>query len=112
MSVIIGMLYKIVPFLVWLHLQNRGKGKVIAPNMKAVLAEKPMLHHLRAHQVCCLLLIAATLWPPVLAQLAGVSMLVASLMLSKNLLSAVGVYRRHAALVDARLAELSVGGVA
>jgi len=24
--VIVGMLYKIVPFLIWLHLQNQGQG--------------------------------------------------------------------------------------
>ncbi|MDQ5903209.1 MAG: hypothetical protein QG672_798 [Pseudomonadota bacterium] len=109
MSVIIGMLYKIVPFLVWLHLQNRGQGKVVAPNMKAVLAEAPMKRHLRAHQASCLLLVVATVWPPVLAQLAGLAMLLASGLLAANLLSAVRVYRRHAALVDARLATLSTG---
>jgi hypothetical protein len=27
MSVMIGMLYKIVPFLVWSHLQNLGRGR-------------------------------------------------------------------------------------
>jgi hypothetical protein len=38
MSVMIGMLYKIVPFLVWLHLQNLGGGQFLAPNMNKVIA--------------------------------------------------------------------------
>jgi hypothetical protein len=111
MSVIVGMLYKIVPFLVWLHLQNRGRGKVVAPNMKAVLAEAKMTRQLRVHFAACGLLALAAVWPEPLARLAGVAMLAASALLAANLWSAVGVYRRHAALVDARLAELALTGV-
>jgi len=107
MSVIVGMLYKIVPFLVWLHLQNRGQGKVIAPNMKQVLAEAPMLRHYRAHLVACVLLVAAALSPEWLARPAGAALLLASGMLAHNLLAAVTVYRDHAAKIDARLAELA-----
>lgn len=106
MSVIVGMLYKIVPFLVWLHLQNRGQGKVIAPNMKQVLAEAPMLRHYRAHLAACALLLAAACWPEWLARPAGLALLVASGMLAHNLWAAVTVYREHAAKIDARLAEL------
>jgi hypothetical protein len=110
MSVIAGMLYKIVPFLVWLHLQNRGRGRVVAPNMKAVLAEKKMAHHWYAHVTACGLLLLAVVWPSLLARPAGLAMLLASGFLAHNLYSAVMVYRRHAALVDARLAEVAVGG--
>lgn len=107
MAVIVGMLYKIVPFLVWLHLQNRGKGRVVAPNMKMVLAESRMKLHLVAHFVVLGLLVAAALWPTLAARPAGLALVVASALLAANLLSAVAVYRRHAALVDARLAELA-----
>lgn len=109
MSVIVGMLYKIVPFLVWLHLQNRGQGKVVAPNMKAVLAEAPMLRQMRVHFAACALLAGAALWPAGLAQIAGLALAAAAVLLSANLFAALGVYRRHAALVDARLAELGIG---
>lgn len=104
MSVISGMLYKIVPFLVWLHLQNRGEGKVIAPNMKMVLAESRMARHFQAHLASCGLLVAACLWPSVMARAAGLAVIVSSGLLTANLLSAVTVYRRHAALIDLRLA--------
>ncbi|MBK9445663.1 MAG: hypothetical protein IPO00_05940 [Betaproteobacteria bacterium] len=110
MSVISGMLYKIVPFLVWLHLQNRGQSRVVAPNMKAVLAEGKMTRHLYAHCATCCLLLLAVVWPSLLTRPAGLAMLVASAFLAHNLISAAGVYRHHAALVDARLAELAAGG--
>jgi len=109
-SVISGMLYKIVPFLVWLHLQNRGKGKVMAPNMKMVLAESRMARHFYAHLASCALLVAAPFWPSVLARLAGLAMIAASTLLAANLLSAVAVYRRHAVLIDERLAAALAGG--
>lgn len=109
-SVISGMLYKIVPFLVWLHLQNRGNGKVMAPNMKMVLAESRMARHFYAHLASCALLVAAPFWPSVLARLAGLAMIAASTLLAANLLSAVAVYRRHAVLIDERLAAALAGG--
>lgn len=107
MSVIIGMLYKIIPFLIWLHLQNRGQSRVTAPNMKAVLAESRMLLHFRLHAGACAALVAATVWPDVLTQLAGVAFSVAACSLLANVFKAAGVYRRHAARVDARLAEIA-----
>jgi hypothetical protein len=110
MSVISGMLYKIVPFLVWLHLQNRGKGKVMAPNMKMVLAESRMARHFYAHLASCGLLAAAPFWPTVLSRLAGLTMIAASALLAANLLSAVAVYRHHARLIDERLASTLAGG--
>ena len=106
------MLYKIVPFLVWLHLQNRGQGKVVAPNMKAVLAEVPMRRQMRAHFLACALLAGAAVWPFGLSHAAGLALVVSAAMLARNLFSALGVYRRHAALVDRRLAELARGGTA
>ena len=109
-SVISGMLYKIVPFLVWLHLQNRGKGKVMAPNMKMVLAESRMARHFYAHLASCGLLVAAPFWPTVLAKFAGLAMIAASALLAANLLSAVAVYRHHARLIDERLASTLAGG--
>lgn len=104
-SVIAGMLYKIVPFLVWLHLQNRGKGRVMAPNMKAVLSEGRMLRHYRAHLVACVALLAAVLWPAALTYPAGFALLVANTLLAANLLSSVDVYRRQAQAIDLKLAE-------
>ncbi|MEO8331402.1 MAG: hypothetical protein ABI479_03150, partial [Gallionella sp.] len=48
MSVIHGMLYKIVPFLVWFHL-FRGGVKTGVPNMKKIIPEPLMWRHLWLH---------------------------------------------------------------
>jgi hypothetical protein len=61
LSVIHGMLYKIVPFLVWLHLQNTVGGRV--PHIKRILPERPALWHLRTHLGGVALLCLAAVWP-------------------------------------------------
>jgi hypothetical protein len=102
-SVIVGMLYKIVPFLVWLHLQNEGrvkgtgkeKGHVLAPNMKKIIVEVQMDRQMRAHFVSCVLLVLAVFWPDWLAYPAGLALVVAHAWLLLNLLSAVRVHRSH-----------------
>lgn len=101
MSVIVGMFYKIVPFLVWLHLQNLGRGRLMAPNMKKVLAESQMEKQMYAHFTAFALLILAVVWPRWLAYPAGAALVVANGWLLRNLLSALGVYRRHLAQIEA-----------
>lgn len=92
--VICGMLYKIMPFLIWLDLQNRGRGRVIPPNMKRLLPEAGMMRHLRGHAAALVALLAAPLAPDWLAPLAGVLVLLAFALLAANLLG--GLYRyRH-----------------
>ena len=97
-SVMAGMLYKIVPFLVWLHLQNAGQGReghVMAPNMKAMISESAMARQLYAHLLSFGLLLLAVFWPSIFVYPAGVAVVVANGGLLRNLLSAVGVYRAH-----------------
>ncbi len=95
MSVIVGMLYKIVPFLIWLHLQNQGQGRVMAPNMKKVIAEREMDRQMLAHFSALALLQLAVFWPPLFVYPAGLALLVANGWLLRNLLSALSLYREH-----------------
>ena len=97
MSVIVGMLYKIVPFLIWLHLQNEGRGRVAAPNMKKIITERAMNRQALAHQLSCLLLLLAACWPEYFIHPAGGMLIVANGWLMRNLCSAVAVYRQHRA---------------
>lgn len=66
-SVISGMLYKIVPFLVWLHLNNRmqeaGKWQGDVPTMRQVIAERQARRHLYLHLVATVLLLPGVVWP-------------------------------------------------
>lgn len=94
-SVMVGMIYKIVPFLVWLHLRNLGRGKVSAPNMKQVLAESDMRQHLWLHSLALLTLLLAVVWPDWLVYPAGLTLIAAHAWLLRNLLRALRVYRQH-----------------
>jgi len=94
-SVITGMLYKIVPFLIWLHLQNAGQGKMLAPNMKKIITEVSMDRQMRAHFAACALLVLAVFWPECLAYPAGLALLIAQGWLLRNLLSGLSVHRAH-----------------
>ena len=100
MSVMVGMLYKIVPFLVWLHLQNQGQGFVMAPNMKKMIAEAAMNRQMIAHIVSVALLVLAVFWPTWFVYPAGLAVLLANAGLLYNLLSAVSVYRRHVEKIE------------
>lgn len=96
MSVIIGMLYKIVPFLIWLHLQNRGLlRRVPAPNMKKIIGARDMDRQLLAHFVACALLLLAVGWPTAFVYPAGIALIVANGWLLRNLLSALAVHHAH-----------------
>jgi hypothetical protein len=96
-SFIIGMLYKIVPFLAWLHLQNLGGGAVAAPPMNRILADAEMSYQVWAHVAAVGVLFAACWQPAWLARPAGVLAALASGWLLFNLAKAFSRYRRHAA---------------
>ena len=93
MSFIIGMLYKIVPFLAWLHMQNCASGA--APNMNRILPEAAMQRQVKAHALALLMLLAAVFWPEWLVRPAGAVLMLASGGLLYNLLAATGRYRRY-----------------
>ena len=95
MSVATGMLYKIVPFLVWLHLQNRGSAGVPAPNMKKVLPQRRIDRQLRAHLASCALLLLSVFWPAWFVYPAAVALIIANGWLLHNLLYATTIYRKH-----------------
>ncbi len=100
-SVTLGMLYKIVPFLVWLHLQNQGSGRVLAPNMKKVLPQVQIDRQMRAHFVAYALLLLSVIWPAWCVYPAGLALIASNAWLLRNLLYAMGVYRRHGAAIQA-----------
>jgi hypothetical protein len=95
MSFIVGMLYKIVPFLAWLHLQNHARPGLPVPNMNKILPEVDMQRQLRMHTVALALLLAAVIQPDWLARPAGAALALASGWLFYNLLGAALRYREH-----------------
>lgn len=98
-SVINGMLYKIMPFLIWFHLQSQLTGVAKVPNMKEILPEKGMRRQMWLHFAAVPMLAASTLLPP-LVYPASVVFGASMLWLEANLLFAFGVYRRNIKLVS------------
>ena len=100
MSFIVGMLYKIVPFLAWMHLRNRGGPRSPVPSMNRLLPEADAQRQMLAHAVALALLLAAVIAPDWLARPAGVALAVASGWLMVNLLGAARRYRQHLEKLD------------
>ena len=103
---IIGMLYKIIPFLAWLHLQNLGGGKLAAPAMHKILSEKEMNRQLSSYALALVLLVGAIFWPEPVARVAGAIFALTSGWLFWNLLLAGRRYRRQSAIMREKLAKL------
>lgn len=90
-SAISGMMYKIVPFLNWLHLQQLGAPMSALPNMNKMIPAAAMNGQLRLHVLALVLLLAAVL-QPVLARVAGVAFAASFAWLGWNL---TGAFRRY-----------------
>ncbi|MGL1833873.1 hypothetical protein ACKVEX_09720 [Rhodocyclaceae bacterium SMB388] len=91
-SIIQGMLYKIVPFLAWLHLTQVG---LKAPNVKQLQPEKPAKAQLTAHAVAVTMLVLGVVTAhPGLLQFAGALVALECSWLLLNLLGIVGAYRQ------------------
>lgn len=95
-SAIAGMLYKIVPFLNWLHLQRLCGLNALPPTMNQMIPERAMRRQFYVHLVALALLLGAV-WLPALARPAGAAFAMDCTWLGINLLGAVRVYRRFKA---------------
>ncbi|MFN6960950.1 MAG: hypothetical protein ACK4N6_01800 [Rhodocyclaceae bacterium] len=99
-SAIDGMLYKIVPFLNWLHLSNLCGLGTMPPTMHQMIPEKRMRGQFSLHLAALATLLAAVWWPW-LARPAGLLFAASCAWLGYNLLGAVGVYRGFKARIRA-----------
>lgn len=104
LSAVSGMLYKIVPFLCWLHIQRRGPFAVTPPNMKEMIPERRARGQFVAH-LLVLALLTAALWVPSLTRGAGLVFAVSSAWLGWNLVGALRVYRRTIDRMSASVAH-------
>jgi hypothetical protein len=94
-SVVSGMLYKIVPFLAWFHLQAQLQARAGSiPTMRDMIGEGRMRWQFRLHLATCVLLAGATRWPQ-LAMAGGVVLGVSAALLWINLLAAVRRFVSH-----------------
>lgn len=95
MSAVNGMLYKIVPFLVWYHLQCDARpGRERVPGVKSIVEEARALRQLRWHVVALGLLLASPLAPSILARPAGLFTMLATFLLIRDLGRALRLFLR------------------
>jgi hypothetical protein len=86
-----GMLYKIVPFLNWLHLQRLCGLATLPPTMNQMIPERIMRRQFYLHLAALAFLLAAV-WLPALARPAGVVFALACAGLGANLAGALRAY--------------------
>ena len=71
-SVVNGMLYKIVPFLVWYHLQEQATDRTtVVPSVKQILPDTIAKRQFYLHLTALLLLVAGIYWPTFLLRIAA-----------------------------------------
>lgn len=95
-SAINGMLYKIVPFLVWHHLQSGAAAGQRAPAIKHIITERSAQGQFWLQTLALALLLAACWWPHQLARPAGVALLASAAWLGWNLVRAARTTYRAA----------------
>ncbi|MDE2441319.1 MAG: hypothetical protein KGP14_09865 [Betaproteobacteria bacterium] len=105
LPLITGMLYKIVAFLSWLHLQNFGQAKIPAPAMNKILPDIDTQRQMLVYSLALALLLAAVVFPDWLARPAGIAFAIANAWLWWNVASATRRYRQSQAEMAQKLAE-------
>ena len=86
-----GMVYKIVPFLNWLHLQRLCGLDTLPPTMNQMIPARSMRHQFYLHLAALAFLLAAV-WVPSLARPAGLVFALACAWLGVNLAGALRAY--------------------
>ena len=100
MSVINGMLYKIVPFLVWFHLQSRrGANGSTVPNVRMIMPESRTRRQMWVHFAALCALLASASFPSIFTYPAALLFGVSNLWLWLNIVAASRTYRRVNALI-------------
>lgn len=95
-SIVSGMLYKILPFLVWLHLQTRADSREARrriPNTKAIIADRHARPQFVLHALALVLLAGAALRPELLIRPAALVFAAACSLLWLNLVRGLRTYR-------------------
>ncbi|MCF6210733.1 MAG: hypothetical protein L3K24_08715 [Gammaproteobacteria bacterium] len=93
-SVVNGMLYKIVPFLIWLHLQSQNRARIKLPNMKEIIQDRWTLRQFYLHGLSLLLLLGGVFEPLWFLYPLAIFFAFSSLLLFLNIYSALSVYKK------------------
>jgi len=92
LSILTGMLYKIVPFLVWFHLNAKGHFEI--PTMREMISAKLAKAQFGLHILSLVLVIEASYFS-YLTAFAGMAFVLSGILMMINLLKAVKIYARY-----------------
>ena len=105
-SAVNGMLYKIVPFLLWHNAQRRASVAVpFMPKVRQFIAEEAAMRQFIAH-LCAVVLLAAAGLVPVLLVSGALALAVSASMLAWNMGRALRLYTNTCKRIDAGLANM------
>lgn len=94
-SAVNGMLYKILPFLLWYHSQkDLAIALRIVPKVKNIIPDAMASKQFWAHLPALLFLAAASLWPTLFTHVAAAAFTVSAAWLGWNMMNALGLYLR------------------
>lgn len=92
-SAVNGMLYKILPFLLWYHAQkNLTIALRIVPKVKDIIPDPVARRQFRVHLCAVLLLTAASLWPAPFTHAAAIALAASAAWLGWNMAGAIRLY--------------------
>jgi len=103
LSILTGMLYKIVPFLVWFHLNAKGHFNI--PTMREMLDKRMSYVQFGLHLFALISLMIAVFYP-IFIKIAGVSFVFSGVLIMLNLLKAVRVYMK---MKDVEVPDMMAG---
>lgn len=87
-----GMLYKVVPFLIWLHRFSSLVGKIKTPTMKEIMPDAPARKQFYLFVICLILLILSSIWPiDMIIRICGVLWIVSNSIIITGLFKAIKI---------------------
>jgi len=96
LSLVNGMLYRLMPFLAWFHLYSLAGASPYGPKLKDYLTESRQRWQLWLHLTAIVLLAAAAFLPDALARIAALAFVASAIFWQANLVAIARVYLRHA----------------
>jgi hypothetical protein len=105
-SAVNGMLYKIIPFLLWYHAQkNLTVALRVVPKVKDIIPDAVAAKQYWAHLIALLLLLSASLRPAALTQAAGLMLAISATWLLVNMINALRFYLKARKRIALALAQ-------
>lgn len=106
-SAVNGMLYKIIPFLLWYHAQKDLTIALrVVPKVKEIIPDAVAAKQYWAHLVALLLLLLASLQPDAFTHAAGLMLAISATWLLVNMVNALRFYLRARKQIALALAQL------